>query len=196
MRRASFGWLKNCSPASCLPEKMSHSRNSAFSLPSALPMRPTTRACALSTRQSSKDGTASGDTVFSMKAAWSMGANNPEVRRSLATTSEISRAVAASTVPSPTKSGMAMGSAWILPCVMLSSTTAKAGAASKKRATDQPSRHNRGDNAARREFVGQDGSLYGRWHVIRSCYPLRYMSLGSKLRIMSRHSAYLSLGSS
>src|SRR3990170_2576326 len=127
MRRASFGRAKNCSPASCVPANTSQSRNSALSLPSLEPMRPTTRACALTTRQSSKRGTLSVPTPFSMKAAWSMGMNRPEARKSFATTSEISRAVSGATDPSPAKSAMAMGSGWMVPCVMLSSTTARAG---------------------------------------------------------------------
>ena len=130
MRRASLGRAKNCSPASCLPANTSHNRNSAFSLPSLAPMRPTTSACALTTRQSSKRGMLSVPTPFSMKAAWSIGMNSPEDRRSFATTSEISRARSCGSIePSPAKSGMAIGSGWMVPWVMLSSTTARAGLA-------------------------------------------------------------------
>ena len=126
-RRASLGLVKNCSPASCLPESTSQRRNSARNLPSLLPILPTTRAWALIGRQSSKRGARVTSRPFSMKAAWSIGRNSPEDFRSFATTLEISRAVFASIEPSAEKSGMAMGIAWMLPWVMLSSTTACAG---------------------------------------------------------------------
>jgi hypothetical protein len=53
-----------------------------------------------------------------------MGWNSPDDFRSFDTTSEISRAASASIVPSLTKSVMAIGSGWMVPCVILSSTTA------------------------------------------------------------------------
>ncbi len=69
-----------------------------------------------------------------MKAAWSIGANRPDDLRSAETTSEISLAVAGSSEPSAEKSVMAIGSGWIVPCVMLSSTTALAGLGAKSSA--------------------------------------------------------------
>ena len=52
--------------------------------------------------------------------------NSPDDLRSFATTWK-SRAPIWSIEPSPTKSGMAIGIGWMLPWVMLSSTTARAG---------------------------------------------------------------------
>ena len=191
MRRASFGRAKNCSPASCLPANTSHSLNSALSLPSLAPMRPTTSAWALTTRQSSKRGTRIGaDALLDEgrlvdRDEQSRGAQvvRHHVRRS-------SRATCGSIEPSPAKSGMAIGSGWMVPWVMLSSTTARAGLGHRQRAEhQQPTRQ---EAAVRGSRSGGIGSW---WSGSFARQPARYMSLGSKLRIMSRHSAYLSLGS-
>ena len=101
-----------------------------------------------------------------MKAAWSMGLNSPDDLRSLATTSEISCAASGSSEPSLAKSVMAIGSGWIVPWVMLSSTTARA----LKGATTRATRASSGrppkvgvDGRGFRNGVTRAGMVIGGW---------------------------------
>ena len=115
---------KNCSPTSCCPAKVSHSRNSARRRPSASWVtRPVTSAWALITFQSSKRGATSGFEIFSMKAPLSIGANRPERRRSASITCEISDP----TSSPDRKLVIATGSGSTTPWLMSISTRARAG---------------------------------------------------------------------
>ena len=118
MRRQLSGAVKYCWPLSCWPEVTSHSRNSTLSRPSRWRVtRPVTSACALIAFQSGKRGEASKLTIFSMKAAGSIGANRPERLRLAVMTCVIARAASASPGAPPTKSGIAIGIGATLPCV-------------------------------------------------------------------------------
>ena len=105
--------------------------------------------------------------ICSMKAAGSIGANSPDDLRSFATTSEISRADFRSAIePSLANSVTAIGSGWMLPSVMLSSTTACAGVCPAERSDqERQGRTRRPGEAARPTCIGAPGSVIGSSHV-------------------------------
>src|SRR5580704_5355521 len=78
IRRQYSGEVEYCLPLSCWPVAASYRRNSALSRPSACRvMRPVTSAWALMVFQFWNCGALSMSVIRSMKAAGSIGANNP-----------------------------------------------------------------------------------------------------------------------
>ena len=190
--------MKNCSPASCLPESTSHSRNSARNFPSAITDSANDQRLCIDRPPVLEARRASDvESLLDERSLDRSAGTAPTICRSFATTSEISRADFASIEPSPAKSGMAIGIGWMLPCVMLSSTTACAGveaAARRSERAEQESSDSPGTSrASERSEVGSWRRIVHAMSAANRCHTSR---LGSKLRIMSRHTAYFSLGSS
>src|SRR3954447_20973267 len=116
IRRQYSGEVKYCWPISCCPEVTSHRRNSAFSRPSPWRvMRPVTSAWALMVFQFWNCGAWSMLEIFSMKAAWSTGANSPERLRLLVMTWVTPTPTSPSDGVPATKFGIAMGIACVPP---------------------------------------------------------------------------------
>src|SRR6185437_9300835 len=168
MRRQLSGVVKYCLPSSCWPANTSHSRNSAFRRPSpCLVMRPATSACALITRQSAKRGTASELVILSVKARGLIGANSPLCARLLVMTPVMLCATSVSVAEPATKSGIAIGIGWTLPCVMSRRTTAPAGRAAKAASAPAPApissrrRFMRGPGPGREKLESKIGSVIG-----------------------------------
>src|ERR1700738_3757099 len=154
IRRQYSGEVKYCCPASCCPEATSHRRNSAFRRPSPWRvMRPVTSACALMVFQFWNCGAASMLTIFSMKAAWSIGANNPLRFRFLGMTWVTPAPTSPSAGEPATKFGIAIGSGATLPSVICNFVCAPASEGSSRPAAAPPLRRLR-----RLNFEGGSGN--------------------------------------
>src|SRR3954471_10690987 len=139
MRRQYSGDVKYCWPVSCWPAATSHRRNSAFSRPSGCRvMRPVTSACALMVFQLWNCGAWSMLEIFSMKAAWSIGANSPERFRLLVMTWVTPTPTSPSEGVPATKFGIAIGSGATLPSVICSRVCARAKDGSSRPAAAPP----------------------------------------------------------
>src|SRR3954453_17458033 len=118
-------------------------------------MRPVTSACALMVFQLWNCGAWSMLEIFSMKAAWSIGANNPERFRLLVMTCVTPTPTSPSEGVPATKFGIAIGSGATLPSVICSRVCARAKDGSSRPAAAPPIRVLRrlNGNAGRRDDV-------------------------------------------
>src|ERR1700738_4193961 len=106
-------------------------------------MRPVTSACALMVFQLWNCGAASILTIFSMKAAWSIGANNPLRFRFLGMTWVTPAPTSPSAGDPATKFGIAIGSGATLPSVICNLVCAPAREGSSRPAAAPPIRRSR-----------------------------------------------------
>src|SRR3954452_7546661 len=168
MRRQYSGDVKYCWPVSCWAVLTSQRRNSALRRPSPCRvMRPVTSACALMVFQLWNCGAWSMLEIFSMKAAWSIGANNPERFRLLAMTCVTPVPTSPSAGDPATKFGIAIGSGATLPSVTCNFVWALArDGSSKPAAAPAPpirkSRRECGDAGSEYDVTGIAGSFPGR----------------------------------
>src|ERR1700738_2480903 len=165
IRRQYSGEVKYCCPASCCPEATSHRRNSAFRRPSPWRvMRPVTSACALMVFQLWNCGAASILAIFSMKAAGSIGANNPLRLRLLVMTWVTPTPTSPSVGDPATKFGIAIGSGATLPSVTEKRVWALANDGSSRPAAapappTRTSRRDSGKGGSENDVTGIAGSF-------------------------------------
>src|SRR6476661_7603189 len=126
-------------------------------------MRPVTSACALMVFQLWNCGAASILTIFSMKAAGSIGANSPLRLRLLVMTWATPRPISPSAGDPATKFGIAIGSGATLPSVTCNLVCATARDGSSKPAAAPPIRTSRlesGNGGNENDVTGIVGSFF------------------------------------